>query len=89
MTENTFEDLFARAESSAKGVGKYEAMLSAELQELLGEFVEWLEESDDKTTNTAQSYKSYVSKALALPEEKLTSDQRSGVRAFRRFLDQR
>lgn len=84
-----FNDLFERAESTAKRTGEYDAKLSPETRALLDEFVKWLRTDDDKSDATSRSYRTYVSKAMAQPEAKLTSDQRSGIRAFERFLKAR
>jgi hypothetical protein len=63
--------------------------LAPELEATLDEFVEWLVTVDGKTRNTANSYRSYVAKALYLETswKDLTSDQRSGVRALARFQE--
>jgi hypothetical protein len=83
-----FNELFARVPATGgTGLGKYEAMLDADTRAVLDEFVEWLD--GRHTKNTANSYKSYVAKALALPNEKLSSDQKSGIRKFKEFLESR
>jgi hypothetical protein len=83
-----FTQLFDRLPSKAGGgLGKYEAMLDGETREILDEFVAWLEPRHTK--NTANSYKSYVAKALAVPSETLSSDQKSGIRKFKEFLEDR
>lgn len=75
------------ADGSSAGSGKYESQLSADTRQVLGNFVELLL-SEGKTTATANSYKSYVAKALVLGTgwDELTSDQKSAVRAFGRLM---
>jgi len=83
-----FQDMFERAESSSKREGKYLSMLDQSTQDLLAEFVVWLE-GEGISEASRRSYKTYVAKAMALPESKLDSNQRSGVKKFREFLTQR
>lgn len=84
-----FQSLWDRAGSSAGASGKYEAQLKPSHIQLLDEFVDWLRKSDNKKDSTSNSYRSYVAKAIALPEAKLTSDQKSATKAFARFMSQR
>ena len=83
-----FNELFTRAASTSKREGKYLSQLSAETQSLLGEFSSWCRDNGISEA-TSRSYKTYVAKALAEPETKLTSDQRSGVKKFQEFMAER
>lgn len=73
-------------EASAERTGKFESMLDDETRGILASFVEHLV-TEGKTTATAQSYKSYVAKALALELDwaDMSSDVRSAVKAFAKF----
>jgi len=69
-------------------LGKYEAMLDAETRQVLSQFTKWLEVTGKvPSANSRASYKTYIAKALALPGERLSSNQRSGWRAWEQFLD--
>lgn len=86
------EDLLAQVPASS-GSAALEA-LDPETREILGEFAEWLQTSDPagtKTEATARAYKAYVASALAAMDagkswDDLSTDVRSGVKAFRRFV---
>ena len=84
--QDEFQSLWDRAGDSAGASGKYEAMLKEGHIKLLDEFVDWLRKHDSKKDSTSNSYRSYVAKAIALPDAKLTSDQKSATKAFARFL---
>lgn len=88
MSDHDFTDLFARAQSSSKREGKYLSMLSPDTQSLLAEFAAWCR-TVGISEATSRSYKTYVAKAMALPAEKLSSDQRSGIKKFQEFMEQR
>jgi hypothetical protein len=74
--------------------GTFEGQLSAEENAQLDAFVAWLRTEDPKgtkTENTSNSYKSYVAQALVHfkaggTRADLSTDVRSGVNAFARFL---
>jgi hypothetical protein len=92
---NPLRDMAQAFSSPSKApTGTFEAQLSAEENKALDEFVEWLRTSDpkgQKTENTSNSYKSYVAQALVHfkaggTREQLSTDVRSGVNAFARFL---
>jgi hypothetical protein len=72
---------------SPKARSKTKFHTDPETERDLDEFVLWLQREENKTRATSQSYRSYVAKALVEdPEwEDMTSDMRSGVRAFARF----
>lgn len=83
--QDEFKSLWARVGSSTGATGKYEAQLKPETVKILDEFVDWLRKHDNKKDSTSNSYRSYVAKAIALPDSKLNSDQNSAVNAFQRF----
>jgi len=83
-----FSNLFERAAQSSKREGKYLSMLDQATQDLLSEFTSWLE-GEGISEASRRSYKTYVAKAIALPESTLDSNQRSGVKKFREFLAER
>ena len=84
----------AFATRSGATTGTYESQLSADQVETLDQFVAWLKDEDPtgtKTDNTANSYRSYVAQALVHfkaggVRKDLSTDVRSGVNAFARFL---
>lgn len=82
-------DLIALAESP-KARSKTKFHTDPETEIALDTFVEWLQSVESKTRATAQSYRSYVAKALCEGSDwdDMTSDMRSGVRAFARFSEQ-
>jgi hypothetical protein len=84
-----FQSLIARAGAagSASGTGKYDAMLDPETRATLDRFAAWCKASG-MSEASSRSYRSYMAKALALPDGRLTSDQRSAVRKFARFLEE-
>ena len=84
-----FESLFEQAESTSKREGKYFSQLSLDDQHLLGEFVTWLREEAGIKDSTSTSYKTYMAKAIVLPDAPVTSDQRSAIKKFKEFLAQR
>lgn len=64
--------------------------LEPETREVLEDFEKWLTETDGKSESTAKAYKGYVAQAIvALADSKtwdeLSTDVRSGVRAFVRY----
>jgi hypothetical protein len=77
-----FEDLFAAAESSSRGL--YWSKLDTEQQELITEFLSQAKLSD----KSKASYKSYLAKAICEPT-KLSNDQKSAIRKFKSWFDQR
>ena len=93
--EDTLQAMVQAFSSPGKApTGSFEARLSAEEIETLDRFVVWLREADPKglkTENTSNSYRSYVAQALVHfkdggRREDLSTDIRSGVNAFSRFL---
>ncbi len=77
-----FEDLFAAAESSSRGL--YWSKLDPEQQELITAFLAEAKLSD----KSKASYKSYLAKAICEPT-KLSNDQKSAIRKFRSWLEAR
>jgi hypothetical protein len=75
-----FESLFSRAQTSRTD---YASELPAETQHLLESFERWCELT--LSVGTSRSYKSHVAKALAKPELKLSSDQKSAIKKFEQF----
>jgi hypothetical protein len=88
-TNDQFAALYAKAASSTKREGKYSTMLSQELNTLLDEFVAWLRAEDICGEASSRSYRTYMSKALALPDAPVDSNQRSAIKRFQEFMDQR
>jgi len=82
------QNLIAMADSP-KARSKTKFHTDSETERKLDEFVEWLQRVEGKTRATSQSYRSYVAKALCEEPEwdEMTSDMRSGVRAFARFSE--
>lgn len=85
MFEDDFEGLWERAES-AKG-GKYISKLSPSQLKVLDEFSASL--VGVMTEASIKSYRSYIAKAIVLPSQKLTNDQKSAVRKFRSWIQSR
>lgn len=84
-----FDNLFARLSATpGSGAGKYESQLSPETRQILQEYQVWCREQG-MSEASSRTYKSYVAKALALPEEPLSRDQMSAVRKFQKFLAER
>lgn len=85
-----FESLFERlpANKGGQGSGKYDAQLDAETRQVLDEFAAWCKDQG-MSEASSRSYRSYVAKALALPDEPTTSDQNSAIRKFRKFVEER
>ena len=83
MNEHIQALVDASAQSSSSDRGKYWSMLDSEQKELISEFLAWFA-TTGVTTNSVNSYKSYLSKAFALGTEfkDLTQDQKSAVRKF-------
>ena len=89
MTENTeWEDLVAQADSgSSRGV--YWTQLTIEDQTMILEFLDSpLAKSRLKTSAVRSSYKSYLSKAKAVPG-KLDNNQKSALKLFGEWLKTR
>jgi len=82
--DDDFSSLWARAESSKSG--KYIAMLSAKQLRLLDEFTSEVLVKEHSEASV-KSYRSYLAKAMALPQAPLTNDQKSAVRKFRRWME--
>lgn len=89
MDTNKYNALVARAGAAGTGrLGKYESQLSAEDRRVLDEFVAWMKRTGQvPSENSRRSYRTYVAKCLAEPDGKWTSDQRSGMRKFGKFLE--
>jgi hypothetical protein len=83
-----FEHLFQNVQQGKANSGRYDSLLSDVDRALLDEFVVWLRKAG-LTDASSSSYRSYMAKAIAKPELKLTNDQRSAVRKFQAFLNDR
>jgi hypothetical protein len=77
-----FEDLFASAETSARGA--FWSKLDQETQDLITEFLAQAKLSD----KSKASYKSYLAKAIVEPH-KLSNDQKSAIRKFKTWFEAR
>jgi hypothetical protein len=92
-----YEDLFKAAEEGSTKT-EWEQQLEPEVLQDLEAFHEWLKkpepEGDGKAESTAGAYKGYVAQALVKVAEgatwgQLSTDIRSAVNAFKRFLKTR
>lgn len=80
-----FEDIFASSNSSSNRSANF-ALLDESEKTLVLNFVEVLKTSSDLTTNSVNSYKSYLTKSFVKKGKNLTSDEKSAVRKFGEFL---
>jgi len=83
-----YSDLFARRQTSTSRC-RFDSMLPAEARSDLDQFFAWLQSAEGKTEGTARSYRTNVSKCMALPDFQMTSDHRSAIAAFERFIASR
>lgn len=81
-----FASLRKRAESSKSG--KYISQLSARHLQLLDQFTSEVLVKEHSAASV-KSYRSYIAKALVLPSVPLTNDQKSAVRKFLDWQDNR
>jgi hypothetical protein len=60
-------------------------MLSPETNALLDRYVTWLRDEDICGEASSRSYRTYVAKAMALPNDPVDSNQRSAIKKFQEF----
>ncbi len=77
-----FDHLFESAQSGSKG--KYWSKLDEADKTLILDFLE----TSDLSEKSRQSYKSYLSKAIIMPDS-LSRDQMSALRKFNEYLKTR
>ncbi len=78
-----FEDIFASSNSSNRSANF--ALLDETEKTFVLNFVEFLK-SSEMTSNSVNSYKSYLTKSFVKKGQSLTSDEKSAVRKFGEFL---
>lgn len=83
----SYDIMFESVKSTSSRSKNFEQLDAQQKQDVL-DFVEYLKSNSDFSTNSINSYKSYITKAM-LDSKNLTNDQKSAVRKFQEFMSKK